>query len=222
MKILGLDTTTEACSVALSLQDQLISRYTIAPRKHTELLLPMVDEVLAEASITPADLDGLAVCRGPGAFTGVRIATGVVQGMALALGLPIVPVSSLAAIALRAHREFGAEEVISLIDARMGEVYFGAYRIEKSEVKEIEPECLIAPDQLPTPFSQHARLAGTGWSAYESTITAIPEFAGMRGEGDLYPHAEDVLTIARPQLLAGEGIAPEQLAPVYLRDKVVG
>ena len=128
MKLLALDTATEACSAALLVDDAIIERYELAPRRHAALILPMIEAVLAEAGIGVAQLDALAFGCGPGAFTGLRIAAGVAQGIALAGGLPVVPVSTLAAIACHAVARYGVERVAAAIDARMGEVYWGTYR----------------------------------------------------------------------------------------------
>ena len=117
---LAIDTTTEACSVALSCDGNSQSRYTEEPRKHANLVLPMVDELLAEAGITLSQLNGIAFCQGPGAFTGLRIGAGVVQGLAFSVDVPVLGVSTLAAMAQRAHREYSSSHVYAAIDARMG------------------------------------------------------------------------------------------------------
>ena len=128
-KLLAIDTSTEACSAALGIGGDVRERYEFAPRQHAELILPMVDALLAEGQIKLKDLDGLAFGRGPGAFTGVRIATGVIQGLAFGAGLPVVPVSSLAALAQGAAP--GHSSIMSAFDARMGEVYWGAFAVDK-------------------------------------------------------------------------------------------
>ena len=128
MKILALDTATEACSAALWLDGEVIERYAYAPREHNQLILPMLNGLLADAGVTLAGLDALAFGRGPGSFTGVRIATGVVQGIAYAASLPVAPVSTLAAMALEAIGETGDEFAMPCIDARMGVVYWSVYR----------------------------------------------------------------------------------------------
>ncbi|WP_282073042.1 tRNA (adenosine(37)-N6)-threonylcarbamoyltransferase complex dimerization subunit type 1 TsaB, partial [Janibacter hoylei] len=130
VKILALDTTSGACSVALISDGQLIERFVQAERDHTRRLLPMVDEVLAEAGMKLTDLNALAVSQGPGSFTGLRIAISSVQGLAFASGLPVVPVSSLAALALgarRSHPEWGQSPIVAMLDARMQQVYWGVY-----------------------------------------------------------------------------------------------
>ncbi|HED40783.1 MAG TPA: tRNA (adenosine(37)-N6)-threonylcarbamoyltransferase complex dimerization subunit type 1 TsaB, partial [Chromatiales bacterium] len=128
MKLLAIDTATEACSAALSINGEISERYEIAPRQHATLILPMIDSLLSEAGITLAQMDAIAFGRGPGAFTGVRIGVGVVQGLAFSIERPVVPVSSLAAMAYGAMAKFNATNVLAGIDARMGEVYWGAYQ----------------------------------------------------------------------------------------------
>ena len=122
MKLLALDTATEACSAALYIDGEITQKYEIAPRKHSSLLLPMVDTLIKDAGISKTDLDAIAFGRGPGSFMGVRIATGVAQGIAFALSLPVVPVSSLAAMAMVNYTETGATHNACAIDARMNEV----------------------------------------------------------------------------------------------------
>src|SRR6185503_4238342 len=126
MNLLAIDTATENCSAALLCGGQLLERSELAPRRHAELILPMIDSLLAEAGLSRRSLDGIAVGRGPGAFTGVRLAISVAQGMALGLDVPVVPVSSLAALALDAPDNGAA--ILACIDARMGEVYTGTFR----------------------------------------------------------------------------------------------
>ncbi len=129
--LLALDTATEACSVALLHDGRVLSHYEVIPRMHAQRLLPMIKDLLAEAGVALSAVDGIAFGRGPGAFTGVRIAIGVVQGLAFALERPVLPVSTLAVLAQRALREQGAQQVAAAIDARMDEVYWGCYRAEQ-------------------------------------------------------------------------------------------
>ena len=130
MKILAIDTATDACSVALHLDGDYREIHELAPRRHAEILLPRIRTLLSEAALSLRDLDALAFGRGPGAFTGVRIATGVIQGLAFGADLPVVPISSLHALAQGAWRERGEGNVLAAFDARMGEVYWGAYRLD--------------------------------------------------------------------------------------------
>ena len=173
MKILAIDTATEACSAALYLGGEITRQYRVAPRQHSHIILPMIDQLLAESGVRVAELDALAFGRGPGSFMGVRIAAGVTQGIALAWDLPVVPVSTLAAIAQTAYSETGATRVLSAIDARMNEVYWAAYRLSDNGCMHlVGEESVIAPGQVAKPAEDGWTGAGTGWSAYGEILNA--------------------------------------------------
>ena len=216
--LLALDTATEACSVALLHNGQVFSRYAVIPRLHAQSILPMISEVLAEAGIAKTDLQAIAFGRGPGAFTGLRIAVGVVQGLAFALELPVLPVSNLAAIAQRAYREQGAEQIAVAIDARMDEVYWGCYAVVDGEVRLQGMEAVLAPERAELPRTAQGEwfAAGTGWQAYAQRLT-VPVYG--RDE-QLLPDAQDVLTLARGMWQRGEAITAQAAQPIYLRDQV--
>ena len=149
--LLALDTATEACSVALLHDGKVASHYEVIPRLHAQRLLPMVQALLGEAGVALSAVDAIAFGRGPGAFTGVRIAIGVVQGLAFALQRPVLPVSTLATIAQRAWREQGATQVAAAIDARMDEVYWGCYREHGGEMQLVGSEAVLPPEQAVLP-----------------------------------------------------------------------
>ena len=130
MKLLALDTATEACSAAVWVDGGVAERYLLAPRRHAALIMPMIEDVLAEAGLGVGHLDAIAFGRGPGAFTGIRIAVGITQGIAFAADVPVVPISTLAALALGAAREFEQTHIATALDARMGEIYWGVYRVD--------------------------------------------------------------------------------------------
>lgn len=240
MNLLALETATEHCSVALlhspAIGDQtVIARRLHAPRQQTELILPMIDEVLAEAGIRLNELDALAYSCGPGAFTGVRIAAAVAQGLALGADLPVVAISSLQALAQGAYRVHGARVVLASFDARMQEIYAGAYLLDSDGLMQPQTaEVACRPDALPealrmawaslmdaaiTPDQASASVgAGSGWSTYNDILAAQLYVALI--DADLPPDAEDVAILARSQVLAGRALAPEQALPVYLRDNV--
>ncbi len=219
MNLLAIETTTEACSVALVHGDQLIVRSEIAPRRHTELVLPMADELLAEAGISRHALDVIAVGRGPGAFTGVRIGVSLAQGMALALDLPVVAVSSLAALALEAEPDDAA--ILAVIDARMGEIYAASYRRDThGGLVALSPECVLKPDQLSLPEAPAWRVVGSGWATYADILQTCLTGTLRAADGERYPQAARVAELAVPEFLAGRAVAAELALPVYLRDKV--
>ena len=218
MNLLAIETATECCSVALLSGERLIARSEIAPRRHAELLLPMCDEALAEAGLARSDLDALAVGRGPGAFTGVRLAVSAAQGIALALDIPVVPISSLAALALQAP-DNGAD-VLAIIDARMGEIYAGMFRRVSGRIEHIGEETVGQAGALRFPDATALNVIGTGWATYRESILKILPTPPRWAEGDRYPQAIDVARLAEPIAAAGGGIAADSVLPVYLRDKV--
>lgn len=216
--LLALDTATEACSVALLHNGQLFSRYAIIPRLHAQRVLPMIDEVLREAGVAKTELQAIAFGRGPGAFTGLRIAVGVVQGLAFALERPVLPVSNLAAIAQRAYREHGAEQVAVAIDARMGEVYWGCYGVVDGLMRLQGTEAVLTPERADLPKEAQGQwfAAGTGWQPYAEQL-AVPVYAA---DEQLLPHAQDILSLAQDMWLRGEAVSAQQAQPIYLRDQV--
>ncbi|WHZ20731.1 MAG: tRNA threonylcarbamoyladenosine biosynthesis protein TsaB [Rhodanobacteraceae bacterium] len=219
MNLLAIETATEACSVALLHGDALIDRTELAPRRHAELVLPMAESLLAEAGIVRKQLDAIAVGRGPGAFTGVRLAISVAQGLALALDIPVVPVSSLAALAMQALKNGAA--ILAVIDARREEIYAGTFQYGANGL--VEPlglEHVLAASDLILPQAEAWNVLGTGWSAYGDAIRARLPSLPRWADGDRYPQACDVARLAAPLFAAGKGVPPEQALPVYLRDKV--
>ena len=220
MKVLALDTATEACSAALLCGGSVYERHDIAPRRHAELVLPMVDGVLAEAGVGLADLDAIAFGRGPGAFTGVRIAAGVTQGLALGAGLPVIPVSSLAALAQAALGK--AAIVLPAIDARMGEVYWAAYETAQDGLaKLVSEEQVTSPDAVRAPAGEQVFGVGSGWGTYRERLENALNGKINGIDPDRYPLAKDMLPLAVREYNAGRCVSAEQALPVYLRDNVV-
>lgn len=179
--LLALDTATEACSVALLHEGRVLSHYEVIPRQHAQRLLPMIQDLLGEAGVALSAVDAIAFGRGPGAFTGVRIAIGVVQGLAFALERPVLPVSNLAVLAQRAHREQGVSQVAAAIDARMDEVYWGCYRLEAGEMRLAGVEAVLPPEQVALPRDAAGDWfgAGTGWGTYGERL-AVPTQGATR------------------------------------------
>lgn len=215
--LLALDTATEACSVALLHDGKVLSHYEVIPRLHAQRLLPMIKTLLAEAGIGLNALDAIAFGRGPGAFTGVRIAIGVVQGLAFGLERPVLPVSNLAVLAQRAFRERNARQVASAIDARMDEVYWGCYHEVAGEMRLLGIEAVLPPERaaLPADASGEWFGSGTGWG-YAERIVVKP--AAL--DATLLPHAQDLLALATFAWQRGEAIVADEAQPVYLRDQV--
>lgn len=221
LKILAVDTATEACSAALLVGDKLFSRWEEAPRDHTRKILPMVQAVLDDAGISLSDLDAIAFGRGPGSFTGVRIGIGVAQGLAFGAGVPLIGISTLAAMAQGAYRLDCAEQVLTAIDARMNEVYFGRYALIDGRMQLVEDEVVSDPAAL---VDVRGKLAGrltcvgTGFETYGEILSGLADELAVSQVR--FPAAEDMLPLARAAWLAGEAVPVEQATPVYLRDKV--
>jgi tRNA threonylcarbamoyladenosine biosynthesis protein TsaB len=218
MKLLAIETATEACSVALWLDGEVRERFEIAPRRHTELVLPWADELLAEAGVSRTQLDAIAVGRGPGAFTGVRLAVALAQGMALALDKPVLPISTLAVLALPARAP--GSDVLAAIDARMGEVYLGWFHSDEQRgVVAVGPEWMAVPGSVAIDAPDLVGV-GSGFAAAEGALAEA--LIGRLGLCDplALPHAADLARLAALAFERGEAIAPDRLEPAYLRDKV--
>jgi tRNA threonylcarbamoyladenosine biosynthesis protein TsaB len=220
MKLLALDTATEACSVALAMGDRTLERYVELERGHAEQVLPMIDALLAEGGITLASLDAIAFGRGPGGFTGVRLAASVAQGLAFGAGVGVVPVSNLAAVAQRVLQlEPGVQQVLVANDARMREVYWAQFDTS-SGVVAAGPERVSASADVTLPPDSGR------WAAAGRGLTAWPELAGRcRAAGatlyaDLLPRAAEMLALARREVAAGRILDPADALPVYVRDNV--
>ncbi len=221
MKILALDTATEACSAALLLDGAISERFEALPRRHAELILHMMDDLLGEAGLRPRDLNALAFGRGPGSFTGVRIGTGVAQGAALGAGLPLLPVSNLAALAQRLHREQGAMTCLAAFDARMDEVYWGAYRIGDQGLAEPAGEEQVSrPENLRLPEAGQWHGAGHGWGVHGDALRRRLGDRLASVAPELLCHAHDLALLGAAMLEADRGVPPGQGLPVYLRDQV--
>ena len=226
--LLALDTATEACSVALLRGGEKTHLAQFAQREHTKHILPMVDEILAQAGITLHQVDALVFGRGPGSFTGVRIGAGIVQGLAFGAELPVIPVSNLAAMAQAAYVQYQADNVLTAIDARMNEVYFAQWQAQKvrsdfGEFLDWQPviaEQVCSPskviEQVVQQHREDAVLAGTGWAAYselkETNLGKVTEIT--------LPSALYMLDLALPKWFAGETISPLEIEPIYLRNEV--
>ncbi|MGC1549333.1 MAG: tRNA (adenosine(37)-N6)-threonylcarbamoyltransferase complex dimerization subunit type 1 TsaB [Rhodanobacter sp.] len=220
MNLLAIETATESCSVALVHGDEVIARSELAPRRHAERVLPMADELLAEAGIGRHALNVIAVGRGPGAFTGVRLGVSLAQGMAMALDLPVVTISSLAALALEAPEDDDAA-ILAVIDARMGEIYAACYRRdENGGLIALDDERVCKAGDLSLPEATAWHVVGSGWATYAEVIGERLTGTLRSADGACYPQARHVAELAAREFLAGRAQEPELALPVYLRDKV--
>jgi tRNA threonylcarbamoyladenosine biosynthesis protein TsaB len=217
MRLLAIDTATERCSVALRLDGQVIERSSEQPRGAADLVLPMVESVLAEAGVRLVDLDGIAYGRGPGAFTGVRIGVGVVQGLAFGAGLPTVGVSNLAAVAQQVARP--GDRILVCMDARMEQVYWSSFTREQSVelVTSLSGERVDAPDVVVD--GDYSVLAGTGFKTYERLRARLAKADRIVHESAL-PRASDIALLAEAEFRAGRSKPAAEAEPVYVRDQV--
>jgi tRNA threonylcarbamoyladenosine biosynthesis protein TsaB len=215
LKLLAFDTSTEYCSAALHLDGRVLSRATHAGNRHSELLLPMIGELLAEAGLGTRELDGIAFGKGPGSFTGLRIGCGIAQGLALGADLPVVGVVTLEAMAW-AH---SPGKIIASLDARMHEVYYAAYeRTESGLTRHIAPG-VFKPDAVPLPEGEGWRGRGNGFSSYPPLAERLgARLAGF--EAEAWPDARAIAELALPAFLAGEALPADRAEPFYVRDKV--
>ena len=222
--ILAIETSSELASCALLSGATLLSRASSGVRTHSQAILPMVQDLLAEAGIALRDCDAIAFGAGPGSFTGVRTACGIAQGLAFGAGLPVVPVVTLAAMALACHQHTGATEVLAVLDARMGEVYWAQYRYAGLWQELVAPTLCAPSEVVPVvsmpPMVSPAPLAacGNGFSAYPHAFSGC-DF-GATALAQVMPHASAVAQLALIELAAGRSVAPARAQPLYLRNKI--
>lgn len=216
MKILALDTSTEYLSLALSLDGNFLMRDIHAGQTHSQLILPLLHELLGEAGVSINDLDGIAFGAGPGSFTGLRIACGVAQGLAFGANLPVVGISTLMALA----QANGSEKVMACMDARMGEIYHAAYVRNKHDWDEVSAAGLSKPEAMPRLEGDGWTGVGNGWQNYAQQLEACygSQVTGIFPEA--YPQAKAIAELAEPIFEAGLGRPAAEAAPIYIRNKV--
>jgi tRNA threonylcarbamoyladenosine biosynthesis protein TsaB len=222
--ILAIDTTTDLCSAALSTGGEIYSRKVALPREHAQRLLGLIDVLMVEAGVTLKQLDAVAFGCGPGSFTGIRIATSIAQGLAFGAGVPVVPVSTLRAIAWVASQQFNAKKVMAALDARQHEVYWGLYKQDKTFLMKLHTqEGVYAPNAVPLPKLLPQWIgAGPGWRAYLGALTAHTQDKQLALYEDILPEAEAIVQLALVDFAQGLAIPADQAHPTYLRNRVVG
>ncbi|MCW8196473.1 tRNA (adenosine(37)-N6)-threonylcarbamoyltransferase complex dimerization subunit type 1 TsaB [Proteobacteria bacterium 005FR1] len=222
-KILALDTSTDACSVAINVDGEIHEDFVVAPQDHTRRLLPMVDHLLSKSSLALRDVDAIAFTHGPGSFTGLRICVGIVQGLAFGANLPVIGVSTLEIMAMSAQRLLGlaaGTPILPVLDARMGEVYWALYRLVASESR---PDCLLVdqvspPEDLVSQFEQsNLYLVGGGCPVLDQD--QMKHF-GVSCQAQFYPHAYDLARLAPELLASGHTQSALDANPVYIRNEV--
>ena len=218
MNLLAIETATETCSVALTVNDEVLERYQHAPRQHAELLLPWVQQLLAEAGIGFSALDAVAFSQGPGSFTSLRIGIGVVQGLAWASDLPVIPVSSLAATAQTAVND-GVEFALVALDARMNEVFTGTFEVNSNKLMiPVTAEKVCPPEYVQVPVHPKACGIGIGFERYNA-LDALSEKL-LEIHPGVWPKASSVIQLAQDWLNTNQPLSAEFAQPVYLRDNV--
>lgn len=224
MKILAIDCSTEACSVALSYNGEITEHFELAAREHTQRLLPMVSQILSASELSLQQIDAIAFGRGPGSFTGLRICLGAVQGLAFGAEIPVIPISSLAALAQTAidtHRIADATLLLSTLDARMEEIYWGVYKTTKGLAELQGPESLTAPEQLTIPQSMldSGEIVAIGHGLNYGPRIACASKVSML-DSELLPRASAVLRLACAEYEEGHLLCADEALPLYLRDQV--
>jgi tRNA threonylcarbamoyladenosine biosynthesis protein TsaB len=217
MNLLGFETSSAAGSVALATSRGLVVREIATPREQTERLLALTAELLADAGITLAQLDGLAFGRGPGSFTGLRVSVAVAQGLAAVTAVPLLPVSSLACLAQRCWREHRYERGIVCVDAHMGEVYSAEFAVREGTAEIVGAERVDSPAAVAAPAGEGWCAVGNGFAAHAEALAAVRR-AAANVLAELVPSAADLFPQARRDLAAGRGAAATAALPKYLRE----
>ena len=215
--ILAIETSSELASCALLWGERVLSRESSGVRTHSQSVLPMVQELLAESGVKLAEVEAIAFGAGPGSFTGVRTACGVAQGLAYGLDLPVLPLITLEAMAEACRAKSGATEVLVVLDARMSEVYWAQYRFDGAWRAVVEP-VLSAPGAVQPLAADSLAACGNGFAAYPEAFAGKP-FAEHADSG-IVPHARELARIGAAALAAGQGVPAAQAQPLYLRNKI--
>lgn len=220
MNLLALDTCTENCSAAILFEGQVFAISEITQRGHSERILGMLDTLFEQAGSELSAMDVLVFGRGPGSFTGVRVGVAVAQGIAFAQDLPVVPISTLAAVAQAAYSKHAATNICVALDARMGEVYQANFVIENGLAVALSDEQVTAPENVKPLDDRHWFGAGTGWAEYQQVLTDnfADQLLGM--DSEIYPTAKSMLPLAQALLAIGEQMPAHEALPVYLRNNV--
>ena len=216
MKLLAFDTSTEYLSLCLWQDGEMLSRDLLAGQKHSQLILPMLGEMLAETGLTLPQLDCIAFGAGPGSFTGLRIGCGVAQGLAFGADLPVVGVSTLLALAVQAN----SDHVIACLDARMGEVYHAAYVRSGEDWLTVREPGLYKPQNVPSVEGDAWHGIGSGWAAYGEILNECYTGQISSENGAAFPHARDIAALAVKDFALGKALPATEAAPIYIRNKV--
>lgn len=221
MKLLAIETSTEACSAALHIDGEVYEHFEITPREHTKRILPMIDSLLADAELKPQQLDALAFSRGPGSFTGVRVSTGIIQGISFGADLPVVPVSTLAAIAQHFFSQNTTNGyAFTAMDARMGEIFWGVYRRHQQGYAElVDEEAVTLAENIIFPKKQGVGI-GSGWAVYQQQLSDCMGSLLISIDNDILPRASAIADLGVIGFENNQAVDVENAMPVYLRNKV--
>lgn len=219
MKLLAVDTSSNACSVALQVSHKILEKHVVKPRAHTKILLPMISNLLADGGVALKELDAIVLGNGPGSFIGMRIGASVVQGLCFGANIHVIPISSLAAIAAEAFADHDCDRLIVAQDARMNEVYLGSFEKRESGLpRPIDAEKIVAVGELPI-CGEEMAAAGAAWTTYPELLQAndkqITSLLPIT-----VPSARHLLALGAASATAGGSIAPEEVSPAYLRQKI--
>lgn len=220
MKLLAIDTVTEACSVALWIEGEITTLESVVYQSHTEHVLPMVQSLLAETETTLSQLDAIVFDRGPGSFTGLRIGAGVTQGLALGIDRPVIPVSSLATLAQGGWRLDRQPQVLACIDARQAEVYWAGYREQEGVMMDMTSERIGPANVIELAPGQSWMGVGTGFGRYAEELARLPGVHWMDTQSQRFPMAQDMFPHAVAAWQRQEWVKPADAIPIYLRDNV--
>lgn len=220
MKLLAVDTATQACSAALFLDGEVVEKFTLAPRQHTQLILPMIDTLMTDAGLMPEQLDAVAFGCGPGSFTGVRIATSIIHGIAFGADLPVVPVSTLAAIAQDYFNQGNEKRAFVAMDARMQEIFWGVYQKGQDGYACLSGEETVAPaTEVIFPAIAGVGL-GSGWKTYQAELMQRLAPWVVAVDADVLPKSAAIAQLGAAAYRSNKAVPVEQALPVYLRNKV--
>ncbi|XOV90019.1 MAG: tRNA (adenosine(37)-N6)-threonylcarbamoyltransferase complex dimerization subunit type 1 TsaB [Pseudomonadota bacterium] len=220
MNFLAIDTSTEAQVLGIARGDVILESTEVVGRGHSQLILPSIMRLLDDAGLRLSDLDGIIFGQGPGSFTGLRIAVGVVQGLGYGLDIPVVPVGTMAVMAQGACRLHGAEQVVVALHARKREVYFGSYRLAGGIVEAVGEECVVAADEAPPQPFDTCLGVGSGWAELGDALESACGVSTTATIADVYPAAIDLLTLGVNHWSSGLTVAALKAEPRYLRERV--
>lgn len=222
MKILAIETATNACSCAINIDGVISEKFVLAPQRHADLMLPMIDQLLAETSVALSAIDAIAFGAGPGGFMGVRIATGIAQGLGYALDRPLIPISTLQCLAQVGYQTTKNPHILAGWDAKMAAIYWGVYQLNAQGLMQpLVADCLTFPAEVKLPADHQQWLAvGNAWLVYQQELPWSFASTVVETRADLHPHAGAMALLAADKYGRGEMIAAEQAEPTYLRDEV--